>query len=407
MRAEFEGNISSGGWQKSVIFVNFAMYMKILFIGDYSNIHVTLAREFRRRGHEVTVASAGSGCMDTERDIDLTRKGSIFGAFAYLGRLMRFMEKAKGYDVVQLVNPGFFALRPGKLRYFFNELKRHNRSIFLSIAGDDPVIVKGNCIDHPLPYSEMRIGSEKTPFAKRYPYYEQKWMSGPNGDYCRHVYENIDGAMSALYEYHILAAPYLGDKLTYTGIPIDTYRFSPGEGFNGIEKKEGEKLNIAVAIKSDYEMFKGLDRLYKVALRVESMNPDSCEVNIIRDLPYEDYVKAIEKADVVVDQLYSMSPATNGLETMARGQITISGGERDYYSFLGEDLSEGPVLNLSPLMTDEEMTARLCELVTDKELVRRLSAAGPEFVRRNNDVRIVANRYMEMWKKMLKDKDQQ
>lgn len=381
--------------------------MKILFVGDYSNIHVTLAREFRRRGHDVTVASAGSGCMNTQRDINLTRGRGIFGAFAYLARLMRFMEKAKGYDVVQIVNPGFFSLRPGKLRYFFNELKRNNRSIFLSVAGDDPVIVKGNCIDHPLPYSEMRIGAEKTPFTKRYPYYEQKWMSGPNGDYCRHVYENIDGAMSALYEYHILASPYLGDKLTYTGIPIDTRRFSPDENFKGIVKKEGEKLNIAVAIKSDYEMFKGLDRLYKIVLRVEAMHPDSCEVHILRDLPYDDYLKAIEKADVVVDQLYSMSPATNGLETMARGQIAVSGGEPEFYSFLNEDPSNGPVLNLSPLMSDEEMTARLSELVTDKELVRRLSAAGPGFVSRNNDVRIVADRYMNMWKKALDNKKQQ
>lgn len=378
--------------------------MKILFVGDYSNIHVTLAREFRRRGYDVTVASAGSGCMDTRRDIDLTRGRGIFGSFAYLARLMRFMEKAKGYDVVQIVNPGFFALKPGKLRYFFNELKRNNRSIFLSVAGDDPVIVKGNCIDHPLPYSEMRIGGEKTPFARRYPYYEQRWMSGPNGDYCRHVYENIDGAMSALYEYHVLASPYLGDKLTYTGIPIDTHRFSPDENFGGIVKREGEKLKMVVAIKSDYEMFKGLDRLHKVALRVEAMHQDACEVKVLQDLPYEEYIRAIESADVVIDQLYSMSPATNGLETMARGQITVSGGEPEFYRFLGEDASQGPIVNLSPLMSDDEMACILSELVNDRNLVRRLSAAGPGFVSRNNDVRLVADRYMKMWRKVLETK---
>lgn len=378
--------------------------MKILFVGDYSNIHVTLAREFRRRGHDVTVASAGSGCMNTERDIDLTRGSGIFGAFAYLARLMRFMEKAKGYDVVQIVNPGFFKLRPGKLRYFFNELKRNNRSIFLSVAGDDPVIMKGNCIDHPLPYSEMRIGSEKTPFAKRYPYYEQKWMSGPNGDYCRHVYENIDGAMSALYEYHVLAAPYLEGKIVYSGIPVDTRRFAPSTDFTGIEKKAGEKVKIVVAIKSDYEMFKGLDRLYQVALRVEARNPELCEVTIVRDLPYDQYISAVESADIVVDQLYSMSPATNALETMARGQVAVSGGEKEFYDFLGEEADNGPIFNLSPLMSDEEMTAELTRLVSDRALLKRLSAAGPGFVYRNNDVRVVADRYQALWNKKLNDR---
>lgn len=378
--------------------------MKILFVGDYSNLHVTLAREFRRRGHSVTVASGGSGCMDTERDISLTRSAGIFGSFAYLARVMRFMEKAKGYDVVQIINPGFFKLRPGKLRYFFNELKRNNRSIFLSVAGDDPVIMKGNCIDHPLPYSEMRIGAEKTPFARRYPYYEQKWMSGSNGDYCRHVYESIDGAMSALYEYDVLARPYLKDKLVYTGIPVDTRRFDPGADFAGIDRKDGEKVKVVVAIKSDYEMFKGLDRLSAAALRVEAQSPELCEVSVVRDLPYEQYISAIEDADVVIDQLYSMSPATNGLETMARGQVTVSGGEEQFYDFLGENAGKGPVFNLSPLMSDEEITAELTRLVTDRALLKRLSAAGPDFVRRNNDVRLVADRYQALWNKILAKK---
>ena len=372
--------------------------MKILFVGDYSNIHVTLAREMRRRGHEVTLVSSGSGCMDTERDIDLTRKKGIFGSFAYLGKVMRFMEKAKDYDVVQLVNPGFFSLRPGKLRYFFNELKRNNRSIFLSVAGDDPVIMKGNCIDHPLPYSEMRIGAEKTPFAKRFPYYEQQWMSGPNGDYCRHVYEQIDGAMSALYEYHVLAAPYLGEKLVYTGIPVET------ENIVSKQRPADGKVKIAVTVKSDYELFKGLDRLLKVAKRVEALNPELCEVMELRDLPYREFSDKVEKADIVVDQLYSMTPATNALEAMARGQIAVSGGENEYYSFIGENPEEGPIVNFTPMMTDEEMVDNLSKLIHDKDRLRILSARGPEFVKRNNDVRKVADSYFSLWEKVLKEK---
>lgn len=372
--------------------------MKILFVGDYSNIHVTLARELRRRGHDVTVASAGSGCMDTTRDIDLRRGKGLLGSFAYLGRVMRFMEKAKGYDVVQIVNPGFFALRPGKLRYFFNELKRHNRSIFLSVAGDDPVVMKGNCVDHPLPYSEMRIGAEKSSFAKRHPYYEQKWMSGPNGDYCRHVYENVDGAMSALYEYDVLARPYLGDKLLYTGIPIHTDDFTPRE-----RRKEG-KVRIAVAIKSDYEEFKGLDRLLKIAKRVAALHPDLCEVREIRDLPYADYLREIEDADIVVDQLYSMSPATNALEAMARGQVTVSGGENLWYEFIGEKPGEAPLLNLSPLMTDEEMTELLSSLVSDRARLKELAAKGPGFIARHNDVRRVTDKFLSHWQKTLERK---
>lgn len=374
--------------------------MKILFVGDYSNFHVTLARELRRRGHDVTVASSGSGCMDVRRDIDLTRRKGMLGAFAYLGRLMRFMENAKGYDVVQIVNPGFFALKPGKLRYFFNELKRNNASIFLSVAGDDPVIMKGNCEDHLLPYSEMRIGREKTSFAKSHPYYEQHWMSGSNGDYCRHVYESVNGAMSALYEYDVLARPYLGDRLAYTGIPVDTRSLSPGDDYDGIKLGKNERVNIVVAVKSEYEAFKGLDRLYKVFTRLEALHPDKVKVTRVEDLPYEEYLKAVESAHVIVDQLYSMTPATNALETMARGKVTVSGGEDCFYRFLGEDASTSPIVNLSPLDSDEDMIHKLEATILDNNELQRLSSMGPEWVARHNDVRIVADKFLEHWDKL-------
>lgn len=376
--------------------------MKFLFVGDYSNIHVTLARELRRRGHDVTVASSGSGCMDTERDVDLTRGKGLFASFVYLSKLMRFTEQASGYDVVQIVNPGFFALRPGKLRYFFNQLKKNNGSIFLTVAGDDPVIMKGNCEDCMLPYSEMRIGEEKTLFAKRHPYYEQKWMSGPNGDYCRHVYENVDGAMSVLYEYDVLSRPYLGDRLTYTGIPIDTDALSPGEDFRGLAVPDGEKLRVAVAVKSDYEMFKGLDRLFKAVTNIAARHPNEVEVDRLQDMPYAQFMKSIRNAHVVVDQLYSMSPATNALESMARGQVAVTGGERCYFDFLGEQQDELPVYNPSPLNSDEEMIAGLEGLLLDRDKVRRISSLAPAFVKRHNDVGIVTDRFMQGWEKGVK-----
>ncbi len=48
--------------------------MKILLIGEYSNVHWTLANGLRRLGHQVTVASSGDQFKGYCRDIDLTRK---------------------------------------------------------------------------------------------------------------------------------------------------------------------------------------------------------------------------------------------------------------------------------------------------------------------------------------------
>ena len=58
--------------------------MKILFVGDASNMHNSLARQLRLMGHEAVVASNGSHWMDTSRDIDLSRKPGRLGAVRYV-----------------------------------------------------------------------------------------------------------------------------------------------------------------------------------------------------------------------------------------------------------------------------------------------------------------------------------
>ncbi len=48
--------------------------MKILLMGEYSNVHATLAEGLRKLGHQVTVLSNGDFWKNYPRDIDLVRK---------------------------------------------------------------------------------------------------------------------------------------------------------------------------------------------------------------------------------------------------------------------------------------------------------------------------------------------
>ena len=61
--------------------------MKILFLGDASNLHSTLATALRAMGHHVVLMSDGSRWMDTSRDIDLTRGSGLGGALRYAERI--------------------------------------------------------------------------------------------------------------------------------------------------------------------------------------------------------------------------------------------------------------------------------------------------------------------------------
>lgn len=367
--------------------------MKILFVGDYSNFHATLSAELRRRGHQTLVVSSGSRCMDTARDIDLGRKPGLFGAFGYLGRVFRLWPTLRDYDIVQLINPNFLHLRCGKNRYFFRELQKQNRHICLSLAGSDPVTVKGCVEDGLFRYSEFRVGSEKSPYAKGTPGIEYRWLNGQMGDHCRFIYENCEAAMSALYEYHTAASPYLGSRLAYTGIPVDLDSI---EEMPFVIPADG-KVNLLVGIKSEYELFKGTDRLLAAAREVERLHPDRCRVVVARDLPYRDYIGALRDSHVVLDQLYSYTPATNALETMAMGKVSVSGAEPEYYDFIGESELR-PIVNVVP--DDAKIKETLEALVTDPGDMRRRAAQGREFVRRHNSAAVVADRFLDKWSEL-------
>ncbi len=371
--------------------------MKILFVGDYSGFHATLARELRRLGHQCTVVGDGSRCMDTERDIDLSRRPGLFGSFGYLGRVFALWPKLRDYDVVQLINPNFLHLRTGKIRYFFRELRANNPLIGLSLAGSDPVSVKACVEDDLFRYSEFKVGDERTEYVRSTPGIIYKWINGQMGDHCRFIYENVDCAVSALYEYHAASARYLGDTpLTYGGIPVDTDAIR----YREFRPAADGKLNLMVGIKSEMELFKGTDRLLAAAREVERRHPERCRVTVARDLPFSRYMMQLEDADVVLDQLYSYTPATNALQAMAMGKIAVSGGEPEFYDFIGEKELR-PVVNVVP--DDEAIIRTLEELVLSRpEELRARSRMGREFVERHNAARIVAARFLTAWEKARK-----
>ena len=62
--------------------------MKILLIGEYSNVHATLADGLRQLGHKVTVASNGDFWKNYPRDISLTRKPGKLGGAVLLLKLV-------------------------------------------------------------------------------------------------------------------------------------------------------------------------------------------------------------------------------------------------------------------------------------------------------------------------------
>ena len=79
--------------------------MRILLLGEYSNLHATLAEGFRTLGHEAVVISNGDFWKNYPRDIDLSRTYTKWGGIKYILHLLTLLPKMRNYDVVQLISP--------------------------------------------------------------------------------------------------------------------------------------------------------------------------------------------------------------------------------------------------------------------------------------------------------------
>lgn len=365
--------------------------MRVLLLGDASHYHATLAAALRRLGHDVTLASDAGGWMRTPCDIALRRPlpGKAGGALLY-ARMLADKRLTRGYDVVQLVNPAFVQLLPCRLSRLFKRLRQNNGSVWLTALGTDTAYME-ICLDPegPLPYSEWMVDGQPTEHHLAHSRTANDWLTEPLRGLCREVYDGVDGIVTALYEYHLSALRHApAYKVHYGGIPIEMSETDP------IVKQHEGPLKLLLGRHSYRQTEKGTDMLERAARAAIALHPGCAVLDIVEDLPYDEYVRHYDDADIVLDQVYSLTPATNALMAMARGKAVVSGGEDAYYRFIGEN-QPGPIVNAPPRLP--ELTQVMTRLVTDPSCVLRLRREGPAFVRRNNEASVVARRFIKAW----------
>lgn len=362
--------------------------MRILFIGDYSNLHATLATEMKRMGHHVDVLSDRCGYMNTHTDIYLKREPGFMGGVKYLYGLFSLLPQLKDYDAVQLINSNFFSLRPGKIKYFFQRLKEQNKAIYLTLAGNDYYFCKA-CYDAKIfRFSEFKLGNDFTEFHKSNPGHLFQWISYANRKWSEYLYENIDGAMAVLPEYDMAARPILGDRVTFTNLPIDLAGI-PEPVFN-----EPDPVKIFLGMRSGMEIQKGTKKLLSLAKDIEKDMPGKVVVEKVSDLPLSTYLDRMNDSHIVLDQLYAFSPAMNALYAMALGKVAGTGAQPEYYEAIGNPEVK-PIFSLSPYDTD--IRERLIHLVENPDLIREAGLQGRELVQTHNASPIVASRFLSAY----------
>lgn len=379
--------------------------MKILLMGEYSNVHATLAEGLRKLGHHVTVLSNGDFWKNYPRDIDLVRKPGKLGGIMYMMKLYTNVHKLRGYDIVQLINPMFLELKAERIFPIYQYLRKHNKKIILGGFGMDYYWVSVCCKDKPLRYSDFNIGDELRTNADALK--ERKdWLGTEKGRLNQMIAEDCDGIITGLYEYWACYQPVFPQKTTFIPFPIKPKLITSGNG-NSYTNAENhqvipldipKKVKLFIGINKSRSEYKGTDIMLKAAQAIAKKYPDKAELRIAESIPFAEYVKMMNGSDAILDQLYSYTPSMNPLEAMARGIICIGGGEPENYEIIHEDKLR-PIINVLP--NYESVYQELEHLVLHPELVPLLKQQSIEYISKHHDYIKVAKRYEAFYQKLL------
>ena len=378
--------------------------MKVLFIGEYSNVYTELSKELKSRGINTFSISDGDYFKKYPTDYLLENvpvyNNVIAKAYRYftfrlgLSGLLKFLKHWKkikphlqGNDVVQLINPvaltGFGSVVNLLLLHY---LKNHNSRIFLSALGDDYYIcdwfIKN---DH-------RSDYYRTPLLKNIllPGWAAKYkyclFYKRLNDYAIKISNRIIPGLNCYREAYIWT-----EKVTEViPFPISSSKIS-----QPIEFEDYKKVVIFHGWQKGNEKRKGNDVYDRVIKRVVEKYGDRVDYKVVQSVPFEEYLKLFSSSHIFIDQLYLEEYGYNALLGMAAGKVVFSGYNKEY-------LKKYPNYNGSQIgvfaeLDEDKLFGQFCDLIEHTSLIHQISLNAVNHVINNHASPIVCDMYCKYW----------
>ena len=377
--------------------------MKILLLGEYSNLHNSLKQALINMGHEVLLVGNADGFKKYETDILIKSHLEDFLLFKLIARLFvrifkinifeieiylrakKIVNKLQGFDVVQLINENSFKTSPLLEIKLLKQIFKNNNKVFLLSCGVDSVSVK-YAMSKKLKYSILTPLFENASLKKKYKpilkYERENYLA-----LGKFVQENVNGIISSDLDYHI---PYFNKK-KYLGMipnPINIQKIK----YYGINKSK--KLSILHAINSRNKIKKG-NKFFEEALKIIDKKFKS-KINIITtyNLTYKEHLENLKKCDILLDMVYAYDQGYNALEAMAMGKIVFTGAEEEWLKLynIKEDTA---VINAVP--NTIRIIEKLVWLIENPKMLKSISANARKFIEKNHDFEKIAAKYIKTW----------
>ena len=355
--------------------------MKILLLGEFSSFHQNLAEGLRALGHDAVVAGDGDGYKNIPVDIKLdSTHQNFYGKVERNLKKIKFLSRIEDYDVVQLINPFFVNLHIPFLQKIYEQISVRNNKFFMTAAGSDAYYWK---------YANKKMLYSPLDDSLRFDIKKNKYFmqSDKAWKFNKEILNHLNGIIPIMYEYQICYTGKTEKLMPLIPIPINT------DKHKFIDFKKKDKLHIFHGL-SRYG-FKGTRHIESAFKKIEKKFPNYVKTTIIGGISFDDYMRHLSKADVVIDQVNSYSMGMNALISMAMGKIILGGNEIE--SNLNEHNLDNPCINVRP--DSDNIVEKVEELLDKKNYLESIAHDGRQYIEKYHSHISVAKQYLDAWKK--------
>lgn len=360
--------------------------MRIALLGEFSGVHKYLKDGLLQLGHDVILVADGDGWKQFDgADFPLSRKKDKGGFFRFLAHAdahvfvpARIRRKIVNYDVVQFMSATMLSALTGGCTYEW--VARHNKVFSLLLGGADYVDIAG-----------YRMG-----LYDYYPYdYDKSYLRQYDGRTLRgalnirrdrHAISCADAIIPVSFDYAKNYAAVYGVKEDVIPFPINTDKLVYHENRVGRKVVFYHGINRLTAEK-------GTPKIIEALRKLESKYPNDIEVIINQRLPYAEYLRALERTNVLLDQCIGIDLGMNACITMAMGKVVMARQTPDTAKTFG---IETPVIEIIP--DSRQIFSQLEYILDNKNKITEIGYQSRQYIEKRHHYIKVAQQYIDRWK---------
>ncbi len=377
--------------------------MKIVLIGEYSRLHNSLKEGLLKNGHQVTLI--GHGDLFKKYPVDIHIDGTIIKnntvlqkirALVYrLSRIdiasietylkcMFYQKHLKGNDIVQLINETPFNISPYIEKKLLRFIFRHNKHVFLLGCGDDYTYISYSLAGK-FPHSTLSPLLADPSLKKAYKN-TLKYVSSSQKRIHKFIFKHIKAVIPASVEYQ------LAYEATYKAIPMIPNPVNV-DILQPIDNPVEGKIRILHGINTSNYLKKGNAYFEEALAIIQKKYPEKVTIVTVKDLPYTTYIQQLEKAHIVLDQVYAHDQGYNALEAMAMGKVVFTGAGAFFKSYYDPKR----IVAIDTIPDSQHITRALEELICNPDLITTIGWNARQFIIKEHHYISIAKQYEQTW----------